>query len=180
MGSHSPRGARAAELESFDGSRDKAEQFVQSIHIAITMQLDTFVDERMKILYALSFYAWRDGAGLAENETNAVLSHNSTFTTLAELLAGIMRTFRDPDRERMAHAQLHALKMTMGMTADEYMARFEMLAGRTSFNEAALEDTFIEPPPVDPFKVYSNVATIRLGQLEDHCMQPGPPSLRIC
>src|SRR5467141_2844235 len=28
MGSHLPRGARAAELESFNGSRDKAEQFV--------------------------------------------------------------------------------------------------------------------------------------------------------
>ena len=28
MGSHSPRGARAAEPESFDGSRDKAEQFI--------------------------------------------------------------------------------------------------------------------------------------------------------
>src|SRR6267142_2497679 len=28
MGSHLPRGARAAEPESFDGSRDKAKQFV--------------------------------------------------------------------------------------------------------------------------------------------------------
>jgi len=33
--------------------------------------------------------------------------------------------------------------MTTGMMADEYMAKFEMLMGRTSFNEAALEDTFI-------------------------------------
>src|SRR5882672_8308486 len=49
-GSHSPRGARAAELESFNGSRDKVEQFFQSVHIAITMQLDTFTNERMKIL----------------------------------------------------------------------------------------------------------------------------------
>jgi len=65
------------------------------------------------------------------------------FTTLAELLAGIMRTFGDPDRERTVHAQLHTLKITTGMTANEYMARFEMLAGRPSFNKAALEDTFI-------------------------------------
>jgi len=43
----------------------------------------------------------------------------------------------------MAHTQLHALKMTMGMVVDEYMAKFMMKAGRTSFNEAALEDTFI-------------------------------------
>jgi len=43
----------------------------------------------------------------------------------------------------MACAQLHALKMTMGMMADKYTANFEMLAGRTGFNEAALEDAFI-------------------------------------
>src|SRR5882724_7248375 len=41
-GSHLPRGVKAADLEYFDGSRDREEQFVQSIHIAITMQLDTF------------------------------------------------------------------------------------------------------------------------------------------
>ena len=40
-GNHSSRGTRAAEPESFDGSRDKVEQFVQSVHIAITMQLNT-------------------------------------------------------------------------------------------------------------------------------------------
>jgi len=49
------RGARAAKLESFSGSRDKAEQFIQSVCITFTMQLKAFVDERMKILYALSF-----------------------------------------------------------------------------------------------------------------------------
>jgi len=96
---------------------------------------------------------------LGENETNAILSHSSTFTTLAELLAGITRTFGDPDRERMAQAQLHALKMTMGMMADEYMAKFEMLTGRTSFNEVALEDAFIRGLPQSIlFKVYSQMS----------------------
>src|SRR5882672_2627973 len=96
-GSHSPRGARAAELESLDGSRDKAEQFVQSVHIAITMQLNTFVDKRMKSLYTLLFMHGGIAQIWAENETNVVLSHTSTFSTLTELLAGITRTFRDPD-----------------------------------------------------------------------------------
>jgi len=35
-----------------------------------------------------------------------------------------------------ALAQLHALKMMKGITADKYMAKFEMLVGRTSFNKA--------------------------------------------
>jgi len=80
----------------------------------------------------------------AENETNVVLSHMSTFSTLMELLDGIERTFDDPDWERTAHIQLHTLKMMMGMTADKYTAKFEMLAGRPGFNKAALEVAFIK------------------------------------
>ena len=53
--SHSSSSARAAKPESFDGSRDKAEQFNQSVCIAVTIQLNMFVDKRMKILYTLSF-----------------------------------------------------------------------------------------------------------------------------
>jgi len=49
---------------------------------------------------------------------------------LESLLACIERTFGNPDQERIAHTQLHALKMTASMTADEYMASFEMLAVR--------------------------------------------------
>jgi len=94
-----------------------------------------------------------DSTGLAHNETNTVLSDSSTFSTLAELLAGIERTFGDPDQERMAHTQLHALKMMMGMTANKYMAKFEMPSSEASLNL---------------FKVYSQTSiTIRPGQLED-------------
>jgi len=49
--------------------------------------------------------------------------------------------------------------MTAGMTADKYMARFEMLADRTSFNDAALEDAFIRGyPSAILFKVYSQTS----------------------
>jgi len=113
----------------------------------------------MKILYALSFMCGGIAQVWAENETNVMLSHMSTFSTLAELLAGIERTFSNPDWERMAHAQLHTLKMTTGMMAYKYMAKFEMLTGRTGFNEAALEDTFIQGlPQLILFKVYSQTS----------------------
>ena len=79
----------------------------------------------------------------AANETSMVLANTSTFNTLEGLLALIERTFGDPDKERTACTQLHALRMTPGMTAEEYMANFEMISGRTSFNDAALEDTYI-------------------------------------
>jgi len=33
--------------------------------------------------------------------------------------------------------------MMVGMMAKEYMAKFEMLAGRTGFNNVALEDVYV-------------------------------------
>jgi len=72
-----------------------------------------------------------------------VLADRSVFNTLPELLTAIERTFWDPDSERMACTQLHALKKMAGMTADKYMANFKMLAGRTGFNEVTLEEAYV-------------------------------------
>src|SRR5882724_3648241 len=123
------------------------EQFFQSVHITVTMQLNAFMDKRMKILYSLSFM-W---GGMVQvwvaNETSAILDNMSSFGTLAELLASIKRTFSNPDQERTAHTQLHALRMTLGMMPEEYMASFKMLAAWTGFNEAALKDTYIQGLP---------------------------------
>ena len=83
----------------------------------------------------------------------------STFNTLEGLLTSIEKTFGDLDRERMAHTQLHALKMTPGMTAEEYMANFKMLARWTGFNEAALEDAYVQRlPQYILLKVYSQTS----------------------
>jgi len=93
------------------------------------------------------------------NKTGAVLDNMSSFGTLVELLALIKRTFGNPDQERTACTQLHALRMTPGMTAEEYMASFKMLATWTSFNEAALEDMYICGLPQSILlKVYSQTS----------------------
>ena len=92
------------------------------------MQINAFTDERMKILYALSFMSGGMAQVWAANETSMTLANMPTLNTLEGLLESIEKTFRDLDRERMAHAQLYALKMTPGMTAEEYTANFEMLA----------------------------------------------------
>jgi len=76
----------------------------------VMMQFNLFADERMKILISLSFMHGGIVQVWAENKNNAVLSHTSIFSTLVGLLAGIKRTFGDPDQERMAHTQLHTLK----------------------------------------------------------------------
>src|SRR5882724_6617384 len=94
--------ARAAELEVFNGTREKTEQFIQAVCIAVTMQLDTFVGKRMKILYVLSFMCRGMAQVWAAKETSVVLANMSTFNTLKGLLTSIKRTFDDPDKERTA------------------------------------------------------------------------------
>jgi len=88
-----------------------------------------------------------------------ILDNTSSFVTLVELLASIERTFSDPDWERTTHMQLHTLRMTPGMTAEEYTAIFEMLTTLTSFNEAALKDMYIHGLPQSILlKVYSQTS----------------------
>jgi len=122
------------------------------------MQIDTFADERMKILYVLSFMSGGMAQVLAANKTSMNLANASTFNTLEGLLISIEKTFRDPDRERMTHTQLHTLKMMPG-TTEEYMTNFEMLTGWTSFNEAALEAAYVQGLPQSILlKVYSQTS----------------------
>ena len=111
------------------------------------MQADTFADERMRILYALSFMRGGTAQVWAANETMAVINGTTQMRTLDIFLEDVEKTFGDPDRARTAHTQLHELKMTHGTTAEDYTTRFEMLAGRTGFNDAALEDIYVRGLP---------------------------------
>ena len=79
----------------------------------------------------------------AANETMAVITGTSQMQTLDIFLENVKKTFGDPDWAQMAHAQLHELKVTPGTMAEDYMARFEMLAGRTGFNNATLKDIYV-------------------------------------
>ena len=111
------------------------------------MQANTFADERMKVLYALSFMRGGTAQVWAVNEIMAVITGTSQMQTLDIFLESVEKTFGYPDRAQMAHAQLHELKMTPGTMAEDYTARFEMLAGRTGFNDAALEDIYVQGLP---------------------------------
>ena len=71
------------------------------------MQADTFVDERTKILYALSFMRGGMAQIWAGNETTTVIDGTSQMHTLDEFLVRVERTFGDPDQARTARKQLH-------------------------------------------------------------------------
>jgi len=111
--SNSGRGARAAKLEVFDGSRDKAEQFVQSIlycsHNAA--QTCSWMWNNESPIWPL-INAWRNSTSLCHiMRPRQTLSHSSTLSTLADYWQVMRGAFGDLDWERMECTQLHALKM---------------------------------------------------------------------
>ena len=121
--SHNPtRSAKAADPEPFNGNRDQTEECVRAIQIAVTMQADAFADERMKVLYALSFMHGGTAQVLAANETMAVITGTSQMQTLDIFLESVEKTFGDLDRARTARAQLHELRMTPSTMAEDYTA----------------------------------------------------------
>ena len=97
--SHNPvRSAKAANPEPFDGNHDKTEEFVRAVRIAVTMQVDAFTEERMKVLYALSFMHRGMAQVWAVNETMALINGTSQMQTLDIFLENVEKTFGDPDR----------------------------------------------------------------------------------
>jgi len=53
------------------------------------MQIDTFANERMKILYTLLFMSGGMAQVWAANKTSMALANTSTFNTLKRLLTSI-------------------------------------------------------------------------------------------
>ena len=60
--------------------------------------------------------------------------------TLDIFLESVEKTFGDLYWAQPARTQLYELKMTPSTMAEDHMARFKMLTGRTSFNDTALKD----------------------------------------
>ena len=79
----------------------------------------------------------------ATNETMAVITRTSQMQTLDIFLESVKKTFRDPDWAQIARTQLHELKMMLGTTIEDYMAQFQMLMGRTGFNNAGPEAIYV-------------------------------------
>ena len=78
----------------------------------------------------------------AQNETDMVIKGTSTMQTFEKFAENVEEMFGDPDHARTACTKLHNLRMTPGMSVDEYTAQFESLAPGTKFSDPALEDTY--------------------------------------
>ena len=112
---------------------------------------------------------------------NKIKTGTTQMQTLDIFLESVKKTFGDPDRARTARAQLHELKMTPGTMAEDYMARFKMLAGRTGFNDTELEDIYIRSgsPQFDSAEYFhSSNSPQWLDSVEDSHMKPQPSPLK--
>src|SRR3979490_49484 len=144
----SHRSIKAADPEKFSGDRADTEGFIRPVKLSITIQPGSFMDDKMKMLYALSFISGGSAAIWAHNKTQAIIDGTSLITTFDEFTKQVEEAFGDPGRARTAHTKLRDLKMTSNMSADDYTAQFEILAGRTGFNDEALEDAYARGLPV--------------------------------
>jgi Retrotransposon gag protein/Zinc knuckle len=141
------RSVKAADPDKFSGDRGETEGFIRALKLAVAVRPGSFPDERTKLLYALSFMTGGSAQIWAHNETEAILNGTSSIMTFEDFTKRVEEAFGDPDRASTARTKLHNLKMTSNMSADEYTAQFEILAGRTGFNDAALEDAYIRGLP---------------------------------
>jgi len=130
------------------------------------MQIDTFADKRMKILYATLINARRDGAspGLAMRPTQFL---SSTLVPDQDPGMHSWQILKTPSviqtKKGMAHMQLHGLKMMVDIDGKEYMAKvLRCWQGEPGFDDVGLGGC-VNPRPSHsiPFKVYSQtMATI--------------------
>ena len=79
----------------------------------------------------------------AESLTTAFLDPEmaNPYETFEEFMTAFESAFREPDREFTARSQLRNLRQGK-MSAEEYTAHFEALAGRTGFGEQALINAY--------------------------------------
>src|SRR3979490_2695865 len=143
----SHRSIKAADPEKFSGDRAETEGFICAVKLSIAIQPGSLLDDKTKMLYALSFMSGGSVAIWAHNKTQAIIDGTSLITTFDEFTKQVEEAFGDPDHARMARTKLHDLKMMSNMSADDYTAQYKILAGIIGFNDEALEDAYVRGLP---------------------------------
>jgi hypothetical protein len=138
----SARPPKAADPEVFGGDRKKADPFLRAVKLTIAIQPKSFPDDQTKILYALSYMQGGSAGDWASNYSRAILDGDSPFPDWETFCNRFEAAFGDADREANARQRLRSLKMTRGMTAEEYTTAFEAISGKTGFNDEALMDAY--------------------------------------
>ena len=137
------REAKGADPEPFSGDRKMTDSFLRAVKLNIALQPRMYSTEEGKILYTLSWMRGGTAGAWAENLATVMLDPSvyNPYTTFSEFLSAFENAFGEPDRAFSARTQLHNLRQA-SMSAEEYTAHFDAIAGRTGFNDQALIDAY--------------------------------------
>lgn len=137
------REAKGADPKAFSGDRRMTDSFLHAVKLNIALQPRMYSSEVGRILYTLSWMRGGTAGAWAENLSTVMLDPAvpNPYATFAEFLVAFENAFGEPDRAFSARTQLHALRQGT-MSAEEYTAHFEAIAGRTGFDEQALIDAY--------------------------------------
>jgi hypothetical protein len=137
------REAKGADPEPFSGDRKMTDSFLRAVKLNIALQPRMYSTEVGRILYTLSWMRGGTAGAWAENLTTIMLDPTAPnpYATFSEFLIAFESAFGEPDRTFSARTQLHGLRQG-SMSAEEYTAHFDALAGRTGFDEQALIDAY--------------------------------------
>src|SRR3979490_1642529 len=93
---------KAANPEKFSGDRADTEGFICAVKPSIAIRPGSFLDDKMKILYALSFMSGGSAAIWAHNKIQVIIDGTSLITTFDEFTRQVEEAFGDPDHARTA------------------------------------------------------------------------------
>jgi len=112
--------------EIFTGDKTKFASFLRQLKINFAADPTAFVDDRAKILYALSFMRDNVAGAWSEAFIDEALTNNS-WGSWSNFETKLKETFGDPNEHRNAQDALDALHQGK-KTAEEYFLEFDRLS----------------------------------------------------
>lgn len=142
--SAAPPKVKVAPPDSYDGSYEKYDAFINQLTLNFSTNPALFVSDSVKINYAMSFMK----LGRAQRWVNHVRTRQDNGEQCLELQSwssfvdALKRVFSDPQKKVRAQNKLLNLRQRDDQTVDDYLIEFDLLAVETQFNDEALLNLF--------------------------------------
>uniref|UniRef100_A0A0W0FW27 Retrotransposon gag domain-containing protein n=1 Tax=Moniliophthora roreri TaxID=221103 RepID=A0A0W0FW27_MONRR len=122
--------------------KEEAKKFLREVLLYITLNPKTFMNDRTKKLFLLSYMTDRPGEFWKNKKTDLLLASDTEAekVTWGEFIEDFKMSFQPLDTALEAQMKLRDLKMKE--RADEYTYQFTYLAKQTRYNDAAQIEAF--------------------------------------
>ncbi|ESK92793.1 hypothetical protein Moror_15895 [Moniliophthora roreri MCA 2997] len=133
---------KAALPQVFTGHWKEAKKFLREVLLYITLNPKTFINDRTKKLFLLSYMTDRPGEFWKNEKTDPLLALDTEAekVTWGEFIEDFKMSFKPLNTALEAQMKLRDLKMKE--RADEYTYQFAYLAKQTGYNDAAQIEAF--------------------------------------